>query len=97
MSHDEDFEPSGSEADFEPSGSEGVSIRDAYLAMYWFVDAYWKRGGRRDDAVALLRHALGPIPDPQNPMLIQTCDPASWSDWLDAVRTAKSEGLPEHL
>jgi hypothetical protein len=79
------------------SGSDQITVRDAYLAMYWFVDAYWKRGGQRDDGVALLRHALGPSANSENETAVETSDPASWSDWINAVRTARIEGLPNHL
>jgi len=78
------------------AGSEQISIRDAYIAMYRFVDAYWERGGRRDGSVTLLRHALGPTADPNNESALQTSDPASWDDWIAAVNAAR-EGLPPEL
>jgi hypothetical protein len=86
-----------SPADLEFSGSDLISVYDAYVAMYRFVDAYWKRGGRGDGSITLLRHALGPSADPYNQTLIQTSDPASWADWLAAVKAAKAEGLPDNL
>ena len=87
MSHD----------DLEFSGSDLISVNDAYLAMYRFVDAYWERGGRGDGSVTLLRHALGPSADPHDQTAIQTSDPASWGDWLAAVKAAKAEGFPGNL
>jgi len=78
-------------------GTDQISLRDAYIAMYRFVDEYWKRGGRRDGSVTLLRHALGPAADPHDETALQTSDPASWSDWLAAVRAARAKGLPEEL
>lgn len=76
---------------------ETIAIRDAYLAMYYFVTAYWERGGRRDGSVTLLRHAIGPSRDPNQPDILQTADPASWDDWLAAVVLARSQGIPDEL
>jgi hypothetical protein len=81
--------------DVQVSASDQITVRDAYVAMYRFVDAYWKRGGERDSAVTLLRHALGPSADPRDDTAILTSDPASWNDWLNAVKLATSEGLPD--
>lgn len=83
--------------DLDFSGSDLISVKDAYVAMYRFVDAYWKRGGRRDGSVTLLRHALGPSADPHDEAVIQTSDPASWSDWLTAIKSARVEGFPDDL
>jgi hypothetical protein len=55
-------------------GADQISVRDAYIAMYRFVYAYWKRGGRRDGSVTLLRHALGPSADPNDDAVLQTSD-----------------------
>lgn len=74
-----------------------ISVKDAYIAMYHFVDAYWKRGGRRDGSVSLLRHAIGPSADPRDEAVLETADPASWGDWLAAVETARAKGLPQEL
>jgi hypothetical protein len=87
----------GSHDDAGLLGTDQISVRDAYIAMYHFVDAYWERGGRRDGSVTLLRHALGPTVDPHDETALQTGDPASWSDWLAAVRTADIKGLPDEL
>jgi hypothetical protein len=78
-------------------GSERLTAKDAYLAMYYFVQAYWNRGGRRDGSVTLLLSALGPSADPQNPEAMQTNDPAFWDDWLSAVKEARREGVPPEL
>lgn len=74
-------------------GRDQITLKDAYLAMYYFVDAYWKRGGRGDGSVTLLRHAIGPAADPHDETALHTNDPASWSDWLAAVRVARANGL----
>jgi hypothetical protein len=76
---------------------ECLTPRQAYLAMYYFIDAYWQRGGQLDGSVRLLRHAVGPTADPSDESVLQTADPASWTDWLTAIETAESHGLPDHL
>jgi hypothetical protein len=65
--------------------------------MYYFIDAYWQRGGRTDGSVALLRHAVGPAANPDNDDALLTTDPAFWSDWLAAIETARSNGVPREL
>ena len=74
-----------------------LSTRDAYLVMYYFVDAYWQRGGRTDGSVTLLVDALGPMSHPEDDDKVLTTDPAFWSDWLDAIETARSKGVPSTL
>jgi hypothetical protein len=79
------------------AADETITIRDAYLAMYYFVTAYWERGGRRDGSVTLLRHAIGPSRDPDHPDIPETADPAFWDDWLAAVALARAQGFPDEL
>lgn len=69
-----------------------ISVRDAYLALYYFVDAYWERGGRLGDELAMLRADIGPR---ERAGQIETNDPAFWDDWLDAIKTARTQGFPE--
>jgi hypothetical protein len=69
-----------------------ISVRDAYLALYYFVNAYWERGLRQDGKVVLLLHAIGPR---ERAGQIETNDPAFWDDWLEAVKAARSQGFPE--
>jgi hypothetical protein len=76
--------------------AERLSLSDAYIAMYYFVDAYWRRGGRADGNVALLTHGLQPSADPTDDAALQTADPAFWSDWLAAVERARADGLPKN-
>ena len=83
--------------DREHTANDCLSNRDAYLAMFYFVDAYWQRGGRGDGSVTLLRHDLGPMADPDNENALMTTDPAFWTDWLAAVESARSRGLPTRL
>jgi len=79
--------------DREMSPNGHLSLKDAYLAMYYFIDAYWKRGGRRDGSINLLCHAIGPSVDDQDNTRFETSDPAAWDDWLDAVKAARSKGF----
>ena len=74
-----------------------MSLKDAYLAMYYFVREYWERGGRRDGSVTLLLNALGPAPNGEREEAIRTDDPAFWHDWLAAVKRARAEGFPKEL
>ncbi len=32
-------------ADADIPGMDQISLIDAYLAMYYFIDSYWERGG----------------------------------------------------
>jgi len=68
-----------------------ISVRDAYLALYYFVNAYFERGGRRDSGLVMLLHDIGPR---ERAGQVETNDPAFWYDWLDAVKTARSQGFP---
>jgi hypothetical protein len=81
----------------ETDKSETITSRDAYLAMYYFVRAYWERGGKLDGNVTLLLNALGPTQNPHQERGIWTNDPAFWDDWLAAVERAQREGLPPEL
>lgn len=74
-----------------------LTVRDAYLAMFYFIDAYWQRGGRTDGSVRLLRHDVGLTANPENAATLLTTDPAFWTDWLAAVESARSRGLPTEL
>jgi hypothetical protein len=74
-----------------------LTDRDAYLAMYYFVKSYWERGGKRDGSVTLLLHAIGPSQDPNAAQQLITTDPAFWDDWLAALESARTKGLPAEL
>lgn len=76
---------------------QALSPQTSYLAMYYFVRAYWERGGRRDGSITLLCQALGPRQDAQNPEAIMTNDPAFWNDWLQAIERTRTEGFPSDL
>jgi hypothetical protein len=79
------------------SASAPLTAKDGYLAMYYFVRAYWERGGRRDGSVTLLCNDLGPLADPDKAGGMMTTDPAFWGDWLAAIERARDEGIPKAL
>ncbi len=81
----------------DASASVALGVKDAYLAMYYFVRAYWERGGRRDGSVTQLCNDIGPLADPDNAGGMMTTDPAFWGDWLSAVERARQEGIPTAL
>ncbi len=53
---------------------------EAYDSMRAFLQAYWERGLRESDDLALLLGQLAPLGDGLS------ADPAQWHDWLAAVR-----------
>lgn len=65
-----------------------LSPEDAYAAMYEFLDAYWKRGGRLSDDLAIL---LGELTVLQDGM---PADSAMWPEWIDAIRTVREHESP---
>jgi hypothetical protein len=79
------------------SEEDCLTVGEAYLAMFYFVDSYWKRGGRSDGSVTLLRNDLGPLPSSDTKAEVETTDPAFWSDWLEAIRIARAKGIPGQL
>ena len=75
-------------------GTDKITVRDAYIAMYRFIDAYFQRGGRREGNLILLVNDLEPSPHPYDETALWTTDPAFWEDWRLAVRTTMDHGLP---
>ena len=49
-----------------------LTARQAFEAARHFLQAYWERGGRRSDDLAML---LGDL----------DADAAQWGDWIEAV------------
>lgn len=87
-----------SEIQVEPGDEQDhLDLKTAYLAAYYFVTAYWERGGRRDGSVTLLLNALGPSDSDLHPKQLETNDPAFWNDWLAAVERARIQGVPTEL
>jgi hypothetical protein len=68
-----------------------IIVRDAYLSLYYFVNAYWERGRRQDGKVVLLMDGIGPR---EQAGQVENNDPAFRDDWLDALMTALSRGFP---
>jgi hypothetical protein len=76
-----------------PSRSS-LSEREGYLAMFYFLNDYFARGGKRDSGMVMLVHDARPLVDPTSPDALRTTDPALWDDWKAAIRRARSEGVP---
>ena len=62
---------------------EQITIKQAYLAMYHFLDALYERTNSDD-----LAGFLGGFQLLKDGM---PADPAAWGDWLQAVTKAQSE------
>jgi hypothetical protein len=83
--------------DVEGNSQDCLTPREAYLAMFYFVDAYWRRGGRAEGSVTFLLNGLGPAHNPDDAASLLTTDPAFWSDWVTAMDVARSRGVPKSL
>ena len=67
--------------------NERLTVNEAYRAMFIFLEQYYERDGCQSDDIAVMLSGMAQtIWDDGG-----TNDPAQWSDWLKAVRTAKSE------
>lgn len=66
--------------------SGGLSTKDAYQAMFLFLEAHYDRTG--SDELGALLGGLALDQDGQ-PM-----DPAAWTDWLNAVQEVSGVGGP---
>jgi hypothetical protein len=64
--------------------SDRLSTREAYEAMFRFLEAHYDRTG--SDELGALLGGLA-IDEDGEPM-----DPAAWTDWLAAVRIATDGG-----
>jgi len=67
----------------------GISVLDGYRAMNEFLDAYWERGGRTSDELAMILGAMALSSDGMS------MDPAMLSDWRAAVSKVAGEGSIE--
>jgi hypothetical protein len=64
-----------------------LSVREAFDAVRYFLEAYWERGLRSSNDIRLLLSAMdcsmtrdgGPI------------DEGQWSDWLEAVAKVEAD------
>ena len=66
-----------------------VSDKEAFLAMFAFLDDYYQRTG--SDDVGGLLGSLSLLPDGG------TADPATWQDWLKAVQKSKAGTVEAQL
>jgi hypothetical protein len=62
-------------------GMDKLTERQAYDAMFRFLDGYWKRNGKPDELGGLLGSMDREMWTDGMPG-----DPAMWDDWLEAVR-----------
>ena len=66
--------------------TETITVADGYRAMFAFLEAYWERGGRIDESIAVLLGSMNfsETAGPEFPL-----DKAQWSDWLEAVKATR--------
>lgn len=65
--------------------NEEVSVKQAYLAMYSFLEELYSRYGF--DQLGGLLGGMSLLPDGT------PADPAMWSDWLQCIERSKSEQI----
>lgn len=75
-----------------PRRSDPITVEQAYVAMFLFLDAFYERGrgGPSTEGVRNVLSWANPFTgdkDP-NPEVIPTADPAFWYDWLESVKRA---------
>lgn len=68
-------------------GDKSLSSLAAFDAMRAFLEAYWERGLKQSDDIAVLLGALNRNLKSDTPPL----DTALWHDWLEAVQKSRSE------
>jgi hypothetical protein len=68
-----------SDASWPEQELHALTELEAYDAMCVFVEAYWERGGKASDDIAVL---LGSTQRLRNG---RPLDPAQWDNWRDAV------------
>jgi hypothetical protein len=75
-----------SDIDYPGDESLRLSVREAFDAVRNFLEAYWERGLRSSDDIAVLLSSMsGEMTKDGRPG-----DPAQWTDWLDAVRRVEA-------
>ena len=65
-----------------PDASDTLSVADAYLAMFAFLDQYWREGSQKEEQIAVLLSSMQ-FSDKLGPT--KTIDPAMWEKWLESV------------
>jgi hypothetical protein len=68
-----------------------LSLKEAYLAMFLFLETYWEIGKKASGDIAGLLGGLNPFQDPDSPDEFRTPDAAMWEEWLRAVRGATDQ------
>jgi hypothetical protein len=71
--------------DFPGPLSRDLDELEAFDAMRLFLEAYWERGLKTSDDLAVLLGSLDRAAKDGGPM-----DAAQWDDWLQAIRKAKA-------
>jgi hypothetical protein len=66
---------------FPAFAEEKVSVKDAYIAAFRFLTAYWERDGQPNDSVSRLLSWMQPVGSSGQPV-----DPAMWHDWIEAIK-----------
>jgi hypothetical protein len=61
------------------SDNQRLSLKQAFQAMFAFLQQYYERGGNKDNLAAVLSDIQSIFEDGM------PADPAAWKDWLDAV------------
>jgi hypothetical protein len=82
-----------SDIDYPGDETPRLSVREAFDAARHFLEAYWERGQRSSEDIAVLLSSMnGEMTRDGRPI-----DAAQWTDWLDAVRKVESEsGATRH-
>lgn len=74
------------DSDYPGDETPRLSVREAFDAARHFLEAYWERGLRSSDDIAVLLSSMnGEMTRDGRPI-----DPAQWTDWLDAVRRVEA-------
>jgi hypothetical protein len=68
-----------------------LTPRQAYDAMFLFLQEYWERGNKADEGIAgLLGNCAVGLWEGGTPDVPMTADPAMWHDWMSAVERVRS-------
>lgn len=81
-----------------PRRADQITVEQAYIAMFLFLDAFFERGQRRPFDITLLVSWANPFASQSaNPEELPTADPAFWYDWLASVsRVLKGDYDPSN-
>ena len=77
------------EIDYPGDETPRLSTRQAFDAVRQFLEAYWERGLRSSEDIAILLSSMdGEMTHDGRPL-----DAAQWTDWLEAVRKVEAADL----